>query len=137
MSAESLKHVVRRFNSEVIEAGNRMSFDDLMDPAFVNRSAPPGASNGPESLWNTFQNVLRPALSNLRVEILDQLCEGDRVATHKMVCGRHTGSLLGIPSTGRAVAIEVMDVVRLRNGKYLEHWGVNTLPAVLVQLRSP
>jgi predicted SnoaL-like aldol condensation-catalyzing enzyme len=136
MGAEAHKQVVRRFNAEVIEAGKRASFDELVDPDFVNRSAPPGAASGPESLWNTFENVLRPALSGLRVEILDQLCEGDKVVTRKTLSGRHTGSLLGVAATGRAVSIDVIDIVRIRDGRYVEHWGVNTLPALLAQLRS-
>ncbi len=136
MNSFALKNVVRRFNMEVIEAGNRASFDELMDPSFVNRSAPPGLPNGPESLWNTFENVLRPALSELCVEIHDQLCDGDKVATRKTISGTHSGELLGISPTGRAVTIEVMDIVRVNGGKYVEHWGVNTLAAVLTQLRS-
>jgi hypothetical protein len=34
------------------------------------------------------------------------------------------------------VAIEVIDIVRLAGGRYVEHWGVNTLPAVLASLRA-
>ena len=130
------KAVVRRFNEAVIERGDRDAFDALVDPAFVNRSAPPGAPDGPESLWTTFQSVLRPALSGLSVTIHDQVAEGDRVTTRKTVAGTHAGTLLGIEPTGRAVAIEVIDVVRLKDGRYAEHWGINTLPSVLAQLRA-
>ena len=28
------------------------------------------------------------------------------------------------------------DLVRVKDGRYVEHWGVNTVPAVLAQLRS-
>ena len=130
------KAVVRRFNEAVIERGDRDAFDALVDPAFVNRSAPPGAPDGPESLWTTFQSVLRPALSGLSVTIHDQVAEGDRATTRKTIAGTHAGPLLGIEPTGRAVAIEVIDVVRLKDGRYAEHWGINTLPSVLAQLRA-
>lgn len=130
MSAEN-KEVVRRFNIEVIQNGDEAEFSALMAPGFVNHAAPPGAPNGPESMWNTFQNVLRPALSNLTVTIHDQIAEGDKVTTRKTISGVHTGALLGVPATGREVAIAVIDIVRVQNGQYAEHWGVNTLPAVL------
>ncbi len=42
---------------------------------------------------------------------------------------------MGIAATGARVAIDVIDIVRVRNGQYVEHWGVNTLPTVLDQLR--
>lgn len=101
----------------------------------MNRSAPAGALNGPESMWNTFENVLRPALSRLQVEIHEQLCDGDKVVTRKSISGMHTGTLMGLAATGKPVSIEVIDIVRVRDGRYFEHWGINTLQSVLAQLR--
>lgn len=130
------KWVVRRFNDEVIAAGDRAAFDALMAPDFINRSAPPGAPNDGESMWNTFDTVLRPALEGLTVSIHDQIAEGDKVTTRKTISGRHTGTLLGVEATGKLVAIEVIDIVRVRDGRYVEHWGINTLSSVLAQLRQ-
>jgi predicted ester cyclase len=85
---------------------------------------------------NAFHHVLRPALEGLRVEILDQICAGDKACTHTTVSGVHIGTLLGVALTGRAVTIEVMDLVRIRDGRFLEHRGINTLASVLAQLRA-
>lgn len=136
MDAQTPRQVVQRFNAEVIEEGSRASFERLVAPGFVNRSAPPGTPDHAESLWNTFQNILRPGLSNLRVAIHDQIAEGDKVTTRKTITGVHSGELLGIAPTGRSVAIDVIDIVRVENGRYAEHWGVNTLPSVLIHLRA-
>jgi len=136
MSTDAIKAVVRRFNEEVIAKGDRDAFDALIDPAFVNRTAPPGAPDGPESMWNTFENILRPALSGLTVTIHDQIAEGDKVTTRKTITGTHEGTLMGIAATGRPVAIDVIDIVRIVDGRYAEHWGLNTLAAVLAQLRA-
>ena len=130
------KDVVRRFNLDVIERGDRAAFEALMLPSFVNRTAPPGMPDGPESMWNTFERVLRPALAGLRVELHDQIAEGGKVTTRKTIRGRHTGTLMGVAATGRDVAIDVIDIVRVQDGRYAEHWGVNTLPAVLAALRQ-
>ena len=135
MSVEANKDVVRRFNIEVIQHGNEAAFKALMAPDFVNRSAPPGMPSGAEGMWNTFQNILRPALSDLAVTIHDQIAEDDKVTTRKTITGVHTGSLLGIAPTGKTVAIDVFDIVRIRDGQYLEHWGINTLPSVIAALR--
>ncbi|MGN6328777.1 MAG: ester cyclase [Rhodanobacter sp.] len=136
MSSDDSKAVVRRFNEEVIANGNRASFDALVSPDFVNRSAPPGAPNGPESLWHTFANVLRPALGDLQVTIHDQMAEGDKVTTRKTVTGVHVGALMGVEATGQTIAIDVIDIVRLADGRYVEHWGMNTLAAALAQLKG-
>ncbi|NML73091.1 ester cyclase [Rhizobium sp. S-51] len=133
MSADN-KEVVRRFNIEVIQNGREADFHALMAPDFVNHAAPQGMPNGPDSMWHTFQNVLRPALSNLVVTIHDQIAEGDKVTTRKTIRGVHTGTLLGVPATGRDVAISVIDIVRVQDGRYAEHWGLNTLTNVLASL---
>ena len=130
------KAIVQRFNQEVIQACRREAFDALVAEDFVNRSAPPGQPAGRESLWSTFHDVLHPGLSELQVEILDQLAEEDRVTTRKRITGRHSGNLMGIPATGREVVIDVIDIVRIRDGQYAEHWGMNSLASVLASLRS-
>lgn len=134
MSLDQNKTAVCRFNLEVIQEGNAASFQELMAEDFVNRTAPAGAASGPESMWNTFQNILRPALSDLTVTIHHQVAEGDCVTTRKTISGLHTGTLMGIAATGKPVAIDVIDIVRVENGKYVEHWGINNLTSVLDQL---
>ena len=130
------KAVVVRFNKEVIEQGNEATFHELMAADFVNRSALPGAPSGPEGMLFTFNRVLRPAFPDLSVEIHDQVAEGDKVTTRKTIRGTHRGELFGIPPTGKRVVIDVIDIVRLADGRYAEHWGVNTLPNVLSALRG-
>lgn len=128
------KEVVRRFNAEVIAGGDRSAFEALMAPEFVNRSAPAGAPADAESLWNTFQNVLRPAIEGLKVTLHDQIAEGDKVTTRKTISGTHAGALLGVAATGKPITIEVIDIVRVEGGRYLEHWGINSLATVLADL---
>lgn len=136
MPSNDPKSVVRRFNIEVIQNGNLESFRALMTPDFVNHAASPGRPNGPESMWTTFETILRPAISDLTVTIHDQIAEGDKVTTRKTISGRHTGELLGVPATGKEIAIDVIDIIRVEDGRYREHWGLNTLQSVLASLRA-
>jgi predicted ester cyclase len=130
------KMVVKRFNQEVIAGGDRVAFEQLMAPGFVNRSVPPGASAGAESMWSTFQTVLRPALAGLTVTIHDQVAEGDKVTTRKTISGTHVGTLLGIEATGKPISIDVIDIVTVKGGRYVEHWGINNLQVVLANLQQ-
>lgn len=136
MSLEAIKAVVRRFNLEVIQQGSRTAFDELMADGFINHSAPAGTPAGPEGMWNTFEKVLRPALSGLSVTIHDQIAEVDLVTTRKSISGVHEGALFGIAATHRRVQIDVIDVVRIQDERYAEHWGINTLASVLAGLRQ-
>ncbi len=58
------------------------------------------------------------------------------MVTRKRITGRHTGSLMGIEATGRDVSIDVIDIIRVKNGQYAEHWGLNTFGAVIQELKS-
>ncbi|WP_270822947.1 hypothetical protein [Aeromonas sp. QDB14] len=62
MNENNSKTIVQRFNKEVIVDLNRKSFDELMSTDFINHSAASGTDNGPNSMWNTFSNVLHPAI---------------------------------------------------------------------------
>jgi predicted ester cyclase len=130
------KDVVLRFNREVIEQGSAAALEAIVAPDFVNRTAPPGLSAGRDGMWHMVDRVLRPAFPDLRVEIHDQIAEGDKVTTRKTIRGTHRGELLGVPPTNQEVAIEVIDIVRLAGGRYIEHWGMNTLAAVVASLRA-
>ena len=134
MFTDSKKTVVLRFNRDVIERGDRDAFEALMAPTFINRSAPPGAPSDGESMWNTFDRVLRPAIAGLTVTIHDQISEGDKVTTRKTISGTHNGPLLGVEPTGKPMRIDVIDIV-VKDGRYAEHWGINNLPTVLADLQ--
>ena len=41
---------------------------------------------------------------------------------------------MGVPATGKTVDISMIDMVRVRDGKYVEHWGFSNLPEVLAGL---
>jgi predicted ester cyclase len=133
---EQHKAVVRRFNKEVIEENNPDTFAEIMHPAFINHTAAKGVDNGAAGILHTFNNILRPAFPDLKVTIYEQVGEGDRVTTFKTISGTHLGTFMGIPATHQPVTIHVMDMVTIRDGKYYEHWGVNTLMAVVAELKA-
>lgn len=133
---EQNKAIVRRFNKEIIEQGNPQSFREIVDPAFINHTAAKGMDKGPAGLIHTFENILRPAFSDLKVTIYEQVGEGDKVTTRKTISGVHTGVFMGVPATHQPVAIQVMDMVTIKDGKYYEHWGVNTMMALAAELKA-
>lgn len=131
---EQNKKAVIRFNKEFIEQGNMQSFDELVAPDVYNHSAPPGSSTGRESMIFFLQKVLKTGFPDLTVEIFDQVAEGDKVTTRKAFYGTHTGEMLGIPPSNKKVTIHVIDIIRLVDGKYREHWGSSNFSDVLKEI---
>jgi len=133
-TTEQNKKTVIRFNKEFIETGNTDVFEELIAEDVVNHSAPPGSSTGADGMVHFLQNILRTGFPDLTVEILNQVAEDDLVTTRKVIRATHTGNFMGIPPTGRKVVINVIDMIRLREGKYVEHWGMSNIPEVIAQL---
>jgi predicted ester cyclase len=48
--------------------------------------------------------------------------------------GTNDGPMWGRPATGRPIDITVMDVMRVVDGRMVEHWGVADRLAVLKQI---
>ena len=79
--------------------------------------------------------VMRQAFPDLRVEIYQQIAENDLVFTRKTFHATHLGTFMGIAPTGRKVFMNVMDIIRIKNGKYIEHWGIRDTQELLNQLK--
>jgi hypothetical protein len=58
---------------------------------------------------------------DVKAVIHNQVTEGDKVVTHKTFHGTHKGEFMGIPPTGKKVAIELVDIFRIAGGKLMEH----------------
>ena len=115
------KAVIRRFVEEVQNKKDFTAYDELTDPEFVNLSAPPGVpadSEGGRMWLSTFAD----AYPDSEFTIDDMIAEGDRVVTKKTLRGTHTGEFGGIPATGRSVTLQYVDIMRVREGRIVEHW---------------
>lgn len=52
----------------------------------------------------------------------DMVAEGDKVALRATFRGVHRGEFMGVPPTGKQVAIALMLIYRIADGKIVEHW---------------
>jgi predicted ester cyclase len=66
--------------------------------------------------------MLRTAFDEFRAEIHDQVAEDDKVVTRKTFYGKHSGKFMGVPPTNRAIELGVIDILRLADGQFKEHW---------------
>ncbi len=95
------KAVVNRFNYEFIAQGNLQTFKELVAEDVYIYAAPPGASTGPDSMIYFIMEVLRKGFPDIKIEIFDQVAEGDRVTTRKALNATHSGEFMGIPLSNK------------------------------------
>jgi steroid delta-isomerase-like uncharacterized protein len=82
----------------------------------------PAAVRGPEAV-RQFVRVFRSALPDLRVTVLDQIGDGDRVATRWRMEGTQKNRLMGIEASHRSINIEGIRIDRIVNGRIAETWN--------------
>ena len=133
MSPEENKAITRRFVDEVQIGGNISAIDEFLADNFVNHSAPPGLPPDREGVKQLF-TMFRTAFPDFRAVIHDQVAERDKVVTRKTFYGTHEGAFLGIPATGKEVTIELIDILRLADGKITDHWNVVDQLGLMQQL---
>jgi steroid delta-isomerase-like uncharacterized protein len=134
MSAEDGIAVVRRNTEEVQGRGNFEVFEELFDPDFVDHTPQPGGFTPDREGARNLYRALREAFPDFDAEIHWQISDGDRVTTYKTYHGTHQGTFWGLPPSGRKIQFETVDVMRVRNGKITEHWGVANLFSLAQQL---
>lgn len=133
MSTEENKKVVMRFNKEFLEGGNTEVLKEIVADDFVNHTAVAGIPKDVTGLIR-FVGMLHQGFPDLTVEIHDQIAENDLVASRKTIHGTHLGEIMGHQPTGKKVTMNVLDMVRIREGKYVDHWGRNDVMQVIEKL---
>ena len=133
MSAEDNKALVRRFVDEVQSAGNIDALDEICSPEFVNHSAQPGVPSNCEGV-KQLTAMFRRAFPDSYFIVEDMMAEGDKVATRKTFHGTHQGEFMGIPPTGRQVSMGLIDIVRIADGRVVEHWSMGDNLGMMRQL---
>jgi steroid delta-isomerase-like uncharacterized protein len=132
MSLEENKALIRRFVEEVQCQHNLAALDELFSPDFVDHS---GMTNPPTLEGSRqFFSMMFAAFPDMRFVIRQQIAEGDKVLTHKTLQGTQLGPFMGIPATGKAVAVDVMDIFTVAGGKITEHWTVGDMLGMMQQL---
>ena len=133
MTAENNKDLVRRFVDEAQSRHNLAAVDEFMSPDFVDHSVPPGLPPTREGVKMQFR-MFFAALPDLTAIIHDQVADGEKVVTRKTLRGTHQGDLLGVPPSGKTVNIEVIDILRVRDGLITDHWNQVDLLGLLRQM---
>ncbi|GAF45437.1 ester cyclase [Rhodococcus wratislaviensis] len=131
--SEAAKAVVRRNTEEVQGGGDFEVFAELFDDDFRDHTPQPNMIPTKEGVRGLYQ-ALRTAFPDFHAEIHWQAAEGDLVTTFKTYHGTHRGTFLGVEPTGREIQFETVDVMRVRGGRIVEHWGVANLFSLMQQL---
>jgi steroid delta-isomerase-like uncharacterized protein len=134
MSTEQNKAFVRQMVEEVFNQGNVSQIDEFMAPNFVeHEELPPGIPRDREGVSH-LTSMLHSAFPDFKATIDDIVAEGEKVVIRQTWSGSHKGEFMGIPPTGKSVSFGVIDILRIADGKCVEHWGQMDSMSLMQQL---
>jgi len=133
MSIEENKALAGRWLDDVWNKVNLAAVDELCTTNFTFSYAAPGVSNDREGYKQTVI-MLTSGVSDLKVTLEDMVAEGDKVAVRWKGSSKHTGEFMGMPPTGKQLAITGISIIRIEGGKIVEEWGEMDMMGLMQQL---
>jgi steroid delta-isomerase-like uncharacterized protein len=125
---------VAAFYRTVFESGDIDAVSLMMAEDFVDHAPWPGHPGTREG-FQAGAREMRVAFPDLVVEPVKMIEEDDKVAVVVRITGTQHGEFMGHAATGRGFEIEGVDILRVKDGKLYEHWGVMDSERMLAQLR--
>ena len=116
---------------EMINTHDPDAVDRFVAEDYVNHNA--FVADGREAN-RQFWTIFFAGLPDVRVTMEDLVVSGDRVVGRFVYRGTHTGDLMGIPATGKPVEMRSIDIWRVQNGMFVEHWDELNLLQVFQQI---
>src|SRR5512135_2514646 len=124
---------VRKFFEVGPSKGDIAAADVLLGPGFTLHVPLPTRGTGTEAI-NDIILSCRAAFGGLFVTIDDMIGDGDKVTCRFTARGVHSGEFMGVPPTGKQIAMTGIEIFRLQNGKIIELWGEANLIGLMGQL---
>jgi predicted ester cyclase len=121
---------------EAWDAGKLDQLDQYFAEDFDNsRSSVPGLPAGLAGAKMAHQGSMQ-SFPDRKVEILDVIAQGDRVFVRNRVTGTNQGGFppFQVPANGKPIDIESWSVYRFKDGKVVEHIGMNDALTLLMQI---
>ncbi len=131
--SEANKALLRRYYEEVVSGG---LLDELPRCLAADYAEVHGGRRHPIGLEGARQHILgvRRTYPDLRLEVQQQIAEGEWVASTVRMRGTHLGEWLGMRPTGLPVEATAVNVDRVVAGRIVEHGGAADLLGPLLEI---
>lgn len=133
MTPAEIKAAGKQLLETVMNQGDIAAFDQFFAPDAVDHSPYPGAPPTREGMKGSITQF-RGALPDLHYTIDKEIVEDDMLVHLLTGHGTMTGSLMGIPPTGKSATWQEVHIVRLAGGQVVESWAIVDQLGMLIQL---
>jgi steroid delta-isomerase-like uncharacterized protein len=105
--------------------------DRFIGDTYINHNVVvPDGREANRAFWADFFTGLPDVTATME----DLVVSGDRVVGRFVYRGTHTGEMMGFPASGRPVEMRSIDIWRVEDGRFVEHWDELNLLQVFQQI---
>lgn len=133
MTAEDIKQVAADAVQAVFNDKDLSQIERYFAADFVDHTAPEGAPQGTEGQRLKLEAFIG-AFPDMHLRYTHHVAEGDLVAGRYVLTATHLGDFAGIAATGNTVSVTGHDLLRIADGKIVEHWTVMDSADLMGQL---
>jgi predicted ester cyclase len=116
-----------------VNAHDTSSFSELHTESYIQHSG--RSPNGLAAQIENFRAIFG-RMPDVQTRVEDRIIAGEKVVARMSFSATHTQPLLGIAPTGRRFTLRTIDIWRVENGKFAEHWDVVDYQGLQKQLRG-
>jgi predicted ester cyclase len=125
--------LIERFHRALLDSREVDAIDEFVAEGFTSHSTPPGLPEGLAGVRSFFE-ILLEAFPDADLGIEQIVADGEWVAVASRLTGTHAGSLMGLDATGRRASVAMIDLVRIADGRIVEHRGLTDTVGLMRQL---
>lgn len=132
-SSESIGSLLLDRYVAAVNAHDTARFPELFTETYIQHSG-----RSPSGLSAQIENFHRILVSmpDVQLRVDDRIIAGDKVVARTTYSATHTQTIRDVPPTGKAFTFRTIDIWRVENGKFAEHWDLTDLSEVLNKLRG-
>lgn len=116
-----------------VNAHDTSSFPDIHTESYIQNSG--RSANGLAAQIETFRGIFA-RMPDVQIRVEDRIIAGDKVVARMTFSATHTQPLQGVAPTGRRFTLRTIDIWRVENGKFAEHWDIVDYQGLQKQLRG-
>lgn len=108
---------------KMFESGDVDGIEDYVHPDFVDQTQDPLIiQTGIDGLKELIR-INTVAFPDLKIKVYNISAEGDLVYAHFNMSGKNSGPIRNASPTMQHIDINGVDIIRVKDGKIIEHWG--------------
>lgn len=128
-----MRELIERFYEDLWNRWDDGAVDDVLAEDFTFRGSLGLETNG-RTGWREYRDLIRAGSADFHNEVQSLVIDGEQAAARLLYTGTHTGSLAGLPASGRRFSYAGAAFFGSRDGLLSAAWVLGDLAGLRSQL---